>query len=104
MNNYEYTPQELKIIIGIANKHKIPISLGDNSITIHSKQDLKPLMIFSTNGFDLLVEPGSDNLDYYQKIFMRGKVTLKSWNGQKTLKVLEYDANWLLAKYTLRGN
>lgn len=75
MNNYEYTPQELKIIIDIANKHKIPISLGDNSIVIQSKQDLKPLMVFSDIGFSLLAEPGYNDLDYYKKIFMQGKVT-----------------------------
>lgn len=78
MNNYEYSPQELKIIIDIASKHKIPISLGDNSIVIQSKQDFNPLMVFSDIGFSLLVEPGYNGLDYYQKIFMRGKVTLKS--------------------------
>ena len=78
MNNYEYSPQELKIIIDIANKHEIPISLGDDSITIHSKQDLTPLMVFSTNGFSLLVEPGFNSLDYYQKIFMQGKVAVES--------------------------
>lgn len=75
MDNYEYTPQELKIIIDIANKHKIPISLGDNSIVIQSKQDLKPLMVFSDIGFSLLAEPGYNDLDYYKKIFMQGKVT-----------------------------
>lgn len=78
MDNYEYSPQELKIIIEIANKHKIPISIGDDSITIHSKRDLTPLMVFSTNGFSLLVDPESDNLDYYKKIFMQSKVDLKS--------------------------
>lgn len=78
MDNYEYTPQELKIIIDIANKHKIPISLGDNSIVIQSKQDLKPLMVFSDIGFSLLAEPGYNGLDYYKKIFMQGTVTLKS--------------------------
>jgi len=78
MKNYEYSPQELKIIMDIANKHKIPISLGDNSITIHSKQDLKPLMVFSDNGLNLLAEPGYNGLDYYKKIFMQGTVTLKS--------------------------
>lgn len=78
MNNYEYSPQELKIIMDIANKNEIPISLSDNSITIHSKQDLTPLMVFSTNGFRLLVDPGFNNLDYYQKIFMQGKVAVES--------------------------
>ena len=70
MNNYEYSPQELKIIMNIANKNEIPVSLGDDSITIHSKRDLTPLMTFSTNGFSLLVEPDYNDLDYYQKIFM----------------------------------
>lgn len=78
MDNYEYTPQELKIIIDIANKHKIPISIGDNSIVIQSKQDLNPLMVFSDIGFSLLVESGYNGLDYYKKIFMQGTVTLKS--------------------------
>ncbi len=70
MKNYEYSPQELKIIVDIANKHEIPISIGDCSITIHSKEDLKPLMEFSTRGLKLLVEPGSNSLDYCRKIFM----------------------------------
>lgn len=78
MDNYDYSPQELKIIMDIANKHKIPISLENDSITIHSKQDLKPLMVFSSNGFSLLVEPGYNNLDYYQKIFMQGKVSVNA--------------------------
>ena len=62
----------------IANKNKIPISIGDNSIVIQSKQDLKPLMVFSDIGFSLLVESGYNDLDYYKKIFMQGKVTIKS--------------------------
>ena len=77
MDNYEYSPQELKIIIDIANKHKIPVSIGDNSVTIHSKWDLKPLMVFSKNGFTM---------------------------NSKVLKVLEYDENGLLSEYTLKGN
>lgn len=78
MDNYDYSPQELKIIMDIANKHKIPISIGYDSITVHSKRDLTPLMTFSKNGFNLLAEPGYNNIDYYQKIFMQGKVTVKS--------------------------
>ena len=64
MKNYEYSLEELKIIVNIANKHKIPISLGDDSITIHSKQDLKPLMVFSTNGMEVFPNIGI----YYQEI------------------------------------
>lgn len=77
-----YSPKELKIIIDIANKHKIPISLGDNSITIHSKQDLKPLMVFSTSGLDILISYSYNNVCYYQevgqflRIFMLEKVTV----------------------------
>jgi len=64
MKDYEYSPEELKIIVNIANKHKIPISIGDRSITIHSKQDLKPLMEFSTNGMEVFPNIGI----YYQEI------------------------------------
>lgn len=64
MDNYEYSPQELKIIIDIANKNKIPISIGDNSITVHSKRDFKPLMVFSTSGMEVLPNIGI----YYQEI------------------------------------
>lgn len=64
MDNYEYSPQELKIIVDIANKHKIPISIGDDSITIHSKCDLKPLMVFSINGMEVLPNIGI----YYPEI------------------------------------
>ena len=78
MDNYEYTPQELKIIVDIANKHKIPISLGDDSITVHSKWDLKPLMVFSKDGFSMPAELGFGNLDYYREIFMEEKVAFKS--------------------------
>ena len=64
MKDYEYSPEELKIIVDIANKHKIPISIGDDSITIHSKWDLKPLMVFSTNGMEVLPNIGI----YYPEI------------------------------------
>lgn len=80
MDNYEYSPQELKIIMDIANKQKIPISLGNDSIIIHSKRDFKPLLNFSINGFSLLVGFGFYNIDYYEeiiddsKIFMQEKV------------------------------
>ncbi len=84
MDNYEYSPQELKIIVDIANKHKIPISLGDDSITVHSKRDLNPLMVFSTSGFNILIDFDLNNIDYRReisnisKIFMQGTVTVKS--------------------------
>lgn len=87
MNNYEYTPQELKIIMDIANKHKIPVSIGNEfgkySIIIHSKRDFAPLMIFSIRGFNLLVGFDFNSLDYYEeivkysKIFMQEKVAFK---------------------------
>lgn len=64
MDNYEYSPQELKIIMDIANRHKIPISLGDDLITVHSKWDFKPLIKFSTNGMEVLPNIGI----YYQEI------------------------------------
>lgn len=84
MNNYEYSPQELKIIMDIANEHKIPISLGENSITIHSQQDFKPLMVFSTSGFNIPIDPNLNNIDHRReisnisKIFMQEQVTIKS--------------------------
>lgn len=83
MDNYKYSPQELKIIVDIANKHKIPISLGNDSIKIHSKLDFTPLLIFSIHGFNLLVGFDFNNLDYceeifkYSKIFMQEKAAFK---------------------------
>ena len=87
MDNYEYSPQELKIIMDIANKHKIPILIGnefgEDSIIINSKRDFTPLMIFSIRGFNLLVGFDFNSLDYYEeiikysKIFMQEKVALK---------------------------
>jgi len=68
----------------IANKNKIPISLGNDSITIHSKRDFKPLMVFSTSGFNILIDPSLNNIDYRReisnisKIFMQEKVIIKS--------------------------
>ena len=64
MKNYEYSPEELKIIVDIANKNKIPISIGDDSITVHSKWDLKPLIVFSTNGMEVFPNIGI----YYPEI------------------------------------
>lgn len=64
MINYPYSPEELKIIMYITNKYKIPISIGDNSITVHSKRDFKPLMVFSPNGMEILPNIGI----YYQEI------------------------------------
>lgn len=64
MINYEYSPQELKIIMDIANKHKIPISIGNDSITIHSKRDFTPLMVFSIDGMEVFPNIGI----YYQEI------------------------------------
>lgn len=87
MIDYEYSPEELKIIVDIANKHKIPISLGnefgEDSIIIHSKLDFTPLFIFSIRGFNLLVGFDFNSLDYYEeivkysKIFMQEKVAFK---------------------------
>jgi len=79
MDNYEYSPEELKIIVDIANKNKIPISIGDDSIMIHSKQDFKPLMTFSINGMEVLPNIGI----YYPEIesdckILMCEVTLKS--------------------------
>jgi len=64
MINCPYSLEELKIIVDIANKKKIPISISDRSITIHSKWDLKPLMVFSTNGMEVFPNIGI----YYQEI------------------------------------
>lgn len=77
MDNYEYSPQGLKIIVDIANKHKIPISLGNDSITVHSKLDFKPLLKFSVNGFSLLVGFGFDSLNYYQEIIDDSKIFMQ---------------------------
>ena len=79
MDNYEYSPEELKIIVDIANKNKIPISIGDDSIMIHSKQDFKPLITFSINGMEVLPNIGI----YYPEIesdckILMCEVTLKS--------------------------
>ena len=80
MKNYEYLLEELKIIVDVANKHKIPISIGYDSIIIHSKQDFNPLLKFSVNGLSLLVGFGFNSLNYYEeiiddsKIFMQEKV------------------------------
>jgi len=62
MKDYEYSPEELKIIVDVANKHKIPISIGDDSITVHSKRDFKPLLKFSVNGMEVL-----PNIELYYK-------------------------------------
>jgi len=84
MKNYEYSLEELKIIVDVANKHKIPISIGDDSIVIQSKQDFYPLMEFSTRGLDIPIDLNSNTINYYQeiiddlKIFMQEQVTIKS--------------------------
>jgi hypothetical protein len=88
MDNYEYSPQELKIIVDIANKRDIPIFIGKDSIMALSRWSFKPLIKFSINGFSPLVELDFNNIDYclnyceeiidYLKIFMQEQVTIKS--------------------------
>jgi len=59
MINYEYSPQELKIIMDIANKNKIPVSFyydDEVPIIVHSKYDFKPLLKFSEHGFKFLLD------------------------------------------------
>jgi len=85
MINYGYSPQELKIIIDIANKHKIPISFyydDEVSIVIHSKHDFKPLLKFSEHGYEILIDFNLNNLEYYNEAggyiikFMQEEVTI----------------------------
>lgn len=88
MDNYEYSPQDLKIIVDIANKHDIPIFIGKDSIMALSRWNFKPLIKFSIHGCSPLVELVFNNLDHcinyceeiidYLKIFMQEKVTFKS--------------------------
>lgn len=85
MDNYEYSPQELKIIMDIANKNKIPISFycdDELSIVAHSKYDFKPLLKISERGFEVLIEFNLNNLGYYHEAggyiikFMQEEVTI----------------------------
>lgn len=88
MSNYEYSPQELKIIVDIANKHDIPIFIGKDSIMALSRWSFKPLIKFSIHGCIPLVELDVKNLDHcldyceeiidFLKIFMEEKVAFES--------------------------
>lgn len=89
MDNYEYSPAELKIIIDIANKNKIPITFyynnGDYKVNIHSRQDFKKLFSFSHLGADSYVPFSSSNLKYFNEISQLLKVFM--------LKLKEVSAN-----------
>lgn len=71
MINYEYSPQELKIIMDIANKNEIPITFyynnGNPKVNIHSRQDFKKLFSFSHLGVDSCVPFSSSNLKYFDE-------------------------------------
>ena len=71
MINYSYSPAELKIIIDIANKNKIPITFyynsGNPQVNIHSRQDFKKLFSFSHLGVDSCVPFSSNNLKYFNE-------------------------------------
>lgn len=72
MINYSYSQAELKIIIDIANKNKIPITFyynnGNPQVNIHSRQDLKKLFSFSHLGADSYVPFSSSNLKYFNEM------------------------------------
>lgn len=71
MDNYEYSPQELKIIIDIANKNKIPITFyynhGNPKVNIHSRQDFKKLFSFSHLGVNSYVPFSSENTERFSE-------------------------------------
>lgn len=72
MNNYEYSPQELKIIIDIANENKIPITFyynhGNPIVNIHSHQDLKKLFSFSHLGVNSYVPFSKENTERFTEV------------------------------------
>jgi len=72
MINYPYSPAELKIIIDIANKNKIPITFyynsGNPQVNIHSRQDFKKMFSFSHLGVNSYVPISSSNVKYFNEI------------------------------------
>lgn len=72
MINYSYSPAELKIIIDIANKNKIPITFyynnGNPQVNIHSRRNLKKLFSFSHLGVDSCVPFSPGNIKYFNEI------------------------------------
>lgn len=71
MINYSYSPAELKIIIDIANKNKIPITFyynnGNPKVNIHSRQDFKKMFSFSHLGVNSYVLISSNNIKYFNE-------------------------------------
>lgn len=72
MINYPYSPAELKIIIDIANKNKIPITFyynsGNPQVNIHSRQDFKKMFSFSHLGVNSYVPFSKENIKYFNEI------------------------------------
>lgn len=89
MINYPYSPAELKIIIDIANKNKIPITFyynhGNPKVNIHSRHDFKKLFSFSHLGADSYVPFSAENIKYFNEISQLLKVFM--------LKLKEVSAN-----------
>lgn len=72
MKNYEYSYQELKIIVDIANKNEIPITFyynnGNPKVNIHSCHDFKKLFSFSHLGAESYVPFSAENIKYFNEI------------------------------------
>ena len=89
MINYPYSPAELKIIIDIANKNKIPITFyynnGNPKVNIHSRQDFKNLFSFSHLGTESYVPFSAENIKYFNEISQLLKLFM--------LKLKEVSAN-----------
>jgi len=85
MINYSYSPAELKIIMGIAYKNKIPVSFNyddEVSIIVHSKYDFKPLLKFSEHGFKILSGFNFNDLKHNHEV---GEYTIKFMQAKETI-------------------
>lgn len=81
MINYSYSPAELKIIIDIANKNKIPITFyysNDNpQVNIHSRRNFKKLFSFSHLGVNSYVPFSTEKYNELSQLLKPFMIKLK---------------------------
>jgi len=87
MINYQYSPAELKIIIDIANKNKIPITFyynsGNPQVNIHSRRNLKKLFSFSHLGVNSYVPFSTEKYNELSQLLKPFMIKLKEVGIEK---------------------
>lgn len=87
MINYSYSPEELKIIIDIANKNEIPITFyynnGNPQVNIHSRRNFKKLFSFSHLGVNSYVPFSTEKYNELSQLLKPFMIKLKEVGIEK---------------------